>query len=48
MTDDDDEPGFWRENWLWILLPAAVVIGVALYLLVGGGGAVEPFEYQGF
>lgn len=46
--NDDDEPGFWSENWAWILVPALIVVALALYFLLGGAGEVEPFEYQGF
>lgn len=36
---------FLRENWLFIVLPAAVVLGVVIWLLVSGGGSDNNFHY---
>ena len=47
MTDDDD-PGFLRENWLWILVPALLVLGAAAWLLFSGGDDPGGFNYGGF
>jgi hypothetical protein len=34
----DERPPFWRENWPWILVPALVVLGLALYFVLSGSG----------
>jgi|GEM_PF-2784044 len=47
MTNDD-EPGFLRENWPWILLPALGVVAVLAWFLLTGDGEVAPFQYGGF
>ena len=45
---DDDEPGFLRENWLWLLVPALLVAGVAVWFMLTGGEDPGGFNYGGF
>jgi hypothetical protein len=41
---------FFKEFWLWILIPFVLVIGglLALYLMAGGSDASSPFVYNVF
>ena len=41
---------FFREYWLWILIPFALVfLGLlAVYFLAGGGDGASPFQYNVF
>ncbi|MFT5284801.1 MAG: hypothetical protein ACI8TQ_000959 [Planctomycetota bacterium] len=38
---------FFREYWLWILIPFLLVSGLVAYLLLSGGAedSVTPFTY---
>lgn len=36
---------FLRQNWIFVVLPAAIVIGVVVWLLVSGGGSQNDFHY---
>jgi hypothetical protein len=43
----EDEPGFWRENWPWIVGPivvAAVIVVIAM-VVMGDGDDSSPFIY---
>ena len=50
MTATEQEKrGFLRENWLYIVLPIAlVVIGLVALFLFGGGSDASPFIYNIF
>lgn len=41
---------FLRENWLWIVVPIFVVLGllVAYFFLMGDDSASTPFDYPIF
>ncbi|QDU84890.1 hypothetical protein Pla163_20080 [Planctomycetes bacterium Pla163] len=47
-TDDDERPSFWRENWLWVVVPVVVAVAVIGWLLLSGDGSVSPFTYDGY
>ncbi len=38
---------FCKENWLYILLPVAIVLGVVLYLVMSGSGE-GPSTFNGY
>ena len=41
MTD------FFKEFWLWILIPFVLVIGMLVVLyLMSGGDSISPFHYN--
>ncbi|HVS19877.1 MAG TPA: DUF5989 family protein [Planctomycetota bacterium] len=37
---------FLRENWLWILAPIALVVGLVILVAVQSHGAESPFIYN--
>ena len=38
---------FLKQNWIWILAPVVLVVGVILFLVLTGGDAGEqPFIYN--
>ena len=37
---------FLRENWIWILAPVALVVGLVLFAVVTGGEGDSPFVYN--
>ena len=41
---------FFKENWLWILIPILLVLGVLIWFVLadGGQGDVGAFDYPVF
>ena len=39
---------FLRENWIWILAPIVLVLGLILAIVVFGSGDDSPFVYNIF
>ena len=37
---------FLRENWLWILAPIVLVLGLVVAIVVFGSGDESPFVYK--
>ena len=42
-----DEPPFWRAHWPWIVFPALLVFGIAIYFAFFGEDGGD-FQYGGF
>jgi hypothetical protein len=43
---ENEEPSFWRRNWPFVVVPALLVLAVALWFLLGGDSG--GFGYGGF
>ena len=39
---------FFKEFWLWILLPFVLVIGLLVVLYLMSGDSISPFQYNVF